>query len=67
MSPIFVNLLMSLLMSLFLLYPLWIICRRAGLNPYWALLVFIPYIGVMAVAVALGSMRWKRFGGGDWL
>lgn len=63
MSPIFIH----LFMSLFLLYPLWIICRRAGLNPYWALLVFIPYIGVMAVAVALGSLQWKRPDGGNWL
>lgn len=44
------------------IYPLWIIFKRAGLNPKLAALVFIPYVGFFAAAIVLGAMQWHRAG-----
>ena len=46
------------------LYPLWIIFRRAGLNPQLAFLVLIPYVGFLLVIVFLGAMQWSIHGSG---
>lgn len=47
------------ILAVLLLYPLWIIFKRAGLDPRFALIVLIPYIGVLIVAILLGGMRWR--------
>jgi hypothetical protein len=44
--------------SLLLVYPFWRIYRRAGLNPWFSLLVFLPYVGLPAAAVILAFQRW---------
>ncbi len=53
--------------ALLLIFPLWRLHERAGLNPFWALLVFVPAIGVLMVVVHLALARWpsvdEEFGG----
>jgi len=39
-------------------WPLARICRRAGFAPGWALLIFVPWIGVILVAGMLTFRRW---------
>lgn len=46
------------LFNLLIVWPLWRIFRRAGLQPAWALLVFVPLIGVTAALAVLGHSRW---------
>ena len=55
--------------SLLLVYPFWRIYRRAGLNPWFSLLVFLPYVGLPAAAAILAFQTWptgesKRARGG---
>ena len=39
-------------------WPLMRICRRAGFAPWWALLIFVPLIGLLLVAGMLTFRRW---------
>ncbi|WP_207462540.1 hypothetical protein [Azospirillum sp. SYSU D00513] len=39
-------------------WPLWRILRRAGLNPWWALAVFVPMIGLATVCGVLAHKKW---------
>jgi hypothetical protein len=48
----------SLGFSLLAVSPLWRIFRRAGLNPWPALTVFIPLIGLPLALSLLGFPRW---------
>jgi hypothetical protein len=48
----------SLVAGAVLLYPLWRIFRRAGLNPWFSLLVFVPFGGGLIVALVLGFSGW---------
>ncbi len=41
------------------LYPLWRIFSRAGLNPFWALLILVPG-GALIVPVILAFARWPN-------
>lgn len=49
----------SFIISLILLYPVYIIFRRAGLNTRLAYLVLIPFVGWLIVTVILGGSDWK--------
>lgn len=40
------------------LWPLWRILRRAGLAPWWSLLVFVPLVGLALVFGRLAHTRW---------
>lgn len=52
--------LMSILFSAILfLFPFWKIYQRVGLNPPMALLVLIPFIGVMVALAVLAFSDWK--------
>lgn len=44
--------------NLLIVWPLWRVFRRAGLDPRWALAVFVPLVGLMIVASVLGHARW---------
>ena len=44
--------------ALLLVYPFWKIFTRAGLKPYFALLVFIPYVGPALVLFMLAFQPW---------
>ncbi|MBK1696851.1 hypothetical protein CKO21_06285 [Rhodovibrio salinarum] len=46
--------------SLLLVYPFWRIYRRAGLSPWFSLLVFLPYIGLPAAAAILAFQKWPN-------
>lgn len=50
--------------GLILVYPVWRILERAGFSPWFALLVFIPLLGPLAVFLMLAFMDWPRAGGG---
>ncbi len=48
----------GLILGLVLVWPLWRICRRAGLAPALSLLVFLPFIGGLVVVLVLALSRW---------
>ena len=48
------------LYALLALYPALRIFKRAGLAPTGAFLLFLPWIGFMAVAVKLAFGKWTR-------
>lgn len=39
-------------------WPLWRILRRTGLDGRWALLVFVPLVGLALVVGILGHSKW---------
>ncbi|HYD67892.1 hypothetical protein [Azospirillum sp.] len=41
-------------------WPLARVCRRAGLAPWWALLVFVPVVGLVLVMGVLTFRRWPN-------
>jgi type VI protein secretion system component VasK len=47
-----------LLFNVLIVWPLWRVLRRAGLNPLWALAVFIPLVGEVIVFGLLTFKRW---------
>lgn len=52
------GLLQGIIASLLLIIPIWKIHAKAGLNPTLSLLVFIPYFGLLIVALVLAFSRW---------
>lgn len=48
----------ALVTSLLIVVPLWRIFRHAGFHPAWALLVFVPYVGLFAALFMLAFTRW---------
>jgi hypothetical protein len=55
-----ISIAVTLAFSLLLLYPFWRIYRRVGLNPWYSLLVFLPYVGLPAAAAILAFQRWPN-------
>jgi hypothetical protein len=53
-SPLFGGILVALL----LLVPLWKIFGKAGFAPAWALLIFVPGVGGLAILLLLAFRRW---------
>jgi len=43
-----------------IVWPLWRIYRRAGLNPWLSLLVLLPLAGSLLVLVPLGIVKWPN-------
>ena len=50
----------AIVLGLVLIVPLWRICRRAGIDPFWALLVFAPFIGIPLVLLVLALAPWPN-------
>lgn len=48
----------SIFFGLLVIWPYWRIFLRAGLRPWWALLVFVPIIGQPLVLAALALQAW---------
>jgi uncharacterized membrane protein len=48
----------SFAFALVVIIPLWRIFERAGLQPALALIVLIPYVGIVVVALILAFSRW---------
>ena len=49
----------GLIFSLLVLYPVFIVFQRAGLNTSLAYLVMIPFVGWLIVTIILGSSDWN--------
>lgn len=48
-----------ILKAILLVYPVWRIFKRAGLNPVLSLTILIPYIGFLVCGIVLGTSTWK--------
>lgn len=48
----------GLFAALILIVPLWRIFSRAGLAAAWSLLIFLPFVGALAVLLVLAFSRW---------
>lgn len=46
------------IVGLMLLVPVFFIYKRAGFNPAWCLLVFVPGFGLLAIFLQLALMPW---------
>lgn len=47
-----------LIVAAVLVVPLWRIFGRAGFNPAWSLLVFLPWVGLLIVVLVLAFGDW---------
>jgi hypothetical protein len=50
--------LQTILFQALMIWPFARIYARAGLNPFWSLLLLVPLFGLFAVLVPLGRMDW---------
>jgi hypothetical protein len=51
---------LALIIGLFLVvYPLWLICRRAGFHGALSLVVIIPWFGLLIVGAILSFATWR--------
>lgn len=48
-----------IIMAVILLFPVWKIFKRAGLNPALSLTVLIPYVGFLISGIILAASTWK--------
>jgi hypothetical protein len=48
------------IVGLMILVPVFFIYKRAGFNPVWCLLVFVPGFGLLAVFLQLAFMPWPN-------
>jgi len=48
----------ALIPGFIMIWPVWRIFRRTGLAPGWALLIFLPAFGWLAVTAMLAFTRW---------
>ena len=48
------------IVGLMILVPVFFIYKRAGFNPTWCLLVFVPGFGLLAVFLQLALMPWPN-------
>lgn len=52
----------NVIFGLLVVYPVWRVYERAGLNPLFALLVFFPGIGWMLALLPLAFQDWPNRG-----
>lgn len=45
--------------AIFLLFPFWRIYKRAGLNPYLTLILFLPVGGILITGIILAASKWN--------
>ena len=50
----------NFIFALLVIYPVWRIYERTGLNPLFALLVFVPGIGWLLALLPLAFMDWPN-------
>lgn len=50
--------LQTVLFQALMIWPMGRIYRRAGLSPYWSLLLLVPLLGLFLALVPLGHQRW---------
>ena len=56
MESIFID---TLFVAILLLFPLWKIYTRAGLNPYLSLTLLIPGLGFVIACIILAVSKWE--------
>lgn len=54
------ELLQSAIVGMMIAIPTVVIYKKAGLNPLWAALVFVPVFGVFLVFLQLAFLRWPN-------
>jgi hypothetical protein len=50
----------SLIVAVMLIVPVSIIYQRAGFNPMWAAMLFVPIFGVFLVVLHLALFPWHK-------
>ena len=45
--------------AILILFPVWRIFKRAGLNPLFSLSMFIPFVGILASGLILSFSKWN--------
>ncbi|ADK86321.1 hypothetical protein Deba_2968 [Desulfarculus baarsii DSM 2075] len=51
------------ILALLLVIPAWKVCQKAGFDPKWGLLVFVPYLGYLALSLKLALSPWPAASG----
>ncbi len=46
--------------GLMIVIPIVLIYKKAGFNPFWAVLVFLPGFGLLIVFLQLAFMPWRN-------
>lgn len=54
----YINFLVSIVVTILIVVPLWRICIRAGFNGALSLLIFIPLLGILIVGAILSFAKW---------
>lgn len=54
------ELLHSAIIGMMIVIPTILIYKKAGLNPLWAVLVFVPIVGLLAVFIQLCFQSWPN-------
>lgn len=52
------SLILAVILTLVVVFPLFVICRKTGLDGWISLIAIIPYFGPMIVALILARSRW---------
>lgn len=50
----------GVLIGLMVVIPLFMIYKKAGFHPLWALLVFVPGLGLLLIFLQLAFMPWPN-------
>ncbi len=50
----------SVIVGLMIAVPIIVIYKRAGLNPVWAALVFLPVFGLLLICLQLALTDWPN-------
>lgn len=53
------ELIAGIALGIILVIPVWVIHKKAGLNPVLSLLLFIPWIGLLIVYLVLAFSEWN--------
>jgi len=54
------ELLKGAIVGLMILVPVFFIYKKAGFNPGWSLLVFVPAFGLLAIFLHLALLPWPN-------
>nr|WP_305908352.1 hypothetical protein [Methylomarinum sp. Ch1-1]MDP4521177.1 hypothetical protein [Methylomarinum sp. Ch1-1] len=57
---LFTEMLRIVIVGLMIVVPAIVIYNRAGLNPWWAGLVFLPGIGLLLICLQLAFTPWPN-------
>lgn len=54
------NIFQVFILGLILFLPVFLIYRKAGFNPVWAALVFLPVFGILLIFLQLAQLPWPN-------